>query len=195
MPLGRASSFEVYAQGEIALAERDQVRVTRNGFDANGRRLNNEESLKVVRLTQDGLISLRNAQSKTLYEVSQEFGHLEHAYCTTSHAAQGKTVDEVLIAQPAATFPATDAKQCYVSVSRGKDRCRIYTDDKAQLLVHAAEIGDRQSALELLSKTDMTKEAARRRKRAELLRELPMPSADQSLQQSQKGIEHEQPRV
>ena len=194
LPQARANAFEVYTKGEIRLSERDQVRITRNGYDAKGRRLNNGQSLEVVTMTNDGRITLRNAHSKALYDVDKEFGHLAHDYCITSHAAQGKTVDEVLIVQPAATFPATDAKQFYVSVSRGKERCRIYTDDKVQLLENAAEIGDRQSALELVKRRDLS-QAALRRKRAEMLRESSKNYTGPSLQQSQKGFEHGRPRV
>lgn len=61
-------------------------------------------------------------------------------------------MDEIFIAQPSATFPATDARQFYVSVSRGRDAANIYTDDKEALLEHAAELGDRQSALELVTR-------------------------------------------
>ena len=63
---------------------------------------------------------------------------------------RGKTVDEVFISQPASTFAATDAKQFYVSVSRGKEAVSIYTDDKEALLEYASEMGDRQSASELV---------------------------------------------
>lgn len=193
LPLGRANAFEVHIKGDILLSERDQVRITRNGFDANGKRLNNGQSLEVMWIARDGGITLRNANSKALYELDSDFGHLAHAYCITSHAAQGKTVDEVFIAQPAATFPATDAKQFYVSVSRGKERCQIYTDDKAQLLEHAAEVGDRQSALELVTKVDMTQEATNR-VRAELQRE-PAPEQAQPTPTPSKDYDYGHPRL
>lgn len=61
-------------------------------------------------------------------------------------------MDEVFISQPASTFTATNSKQFYVSVSRAKDRAHIYTDDKAGLFENASEIGDRQSAIELVAK-------------------------------------------
>ena len=170
LPLASAHSFDVYDKGILSLSKGDKVRITRNGFDADGARLNNGQQLEVVKAQQSGALHLRNAQSGKTYRLDRDFGHLAHAYCTTSHASQGKTVDVVLIAQPAATFPATDAKQFYVSVSRGREECRIYTDDKAQLLEHAAELGDRQSALELVAKSDMTK-VATDRIRAEFQRE------------------------
>ncbi|MCY1234132.1 hypothetical protein D9M72_467040 [compost metagenome] len=91
-----------------------------------------------------------NPVSKNTYHLDRDFGHIDHAHCVTSYASQGKTVDEVFIHQPSATFPATDSKQFYVSVSRGRDSVHIYTDDKIQLLEYASEAGDRQSALELV---------------------------------------------
>ncbi|WP_310589051.1 helicase C-terminal domain-containing protein [Fibrella forsythiae] len=76
----------------------------------------------------------------------------------SSHAAQGKTVDEVFIAQPASTFAATSLNQFYVSVSRAQDLMHIYTDDTEGLMAQAADVGDRLSALELLKR----KRSARR---------------------------------
>ena len=115
--------------------------------------MNNGQSMEVVSISKKtGEITLRNPKSKATYKVDKDFGHLNHAYCVTSYASQGKTVDEVFISQPASTFPATDAKQFYVSVSRAREKAHIYTDDKTGLLEHAAELGDRQSAIELTSK-------------------------------------------
>lgn len=150
LPRNKAGSFDVYAQSEIYLSKGDQLRITRNGYDLKDKRLNNGMTLEVVKAGKNGATILRNAVSKTHYEVPADFGHIAHAYCLTSHASQGKTVDEVFIAQPAATFPATDLKQFYVSVSRGRDAVHIYTDDKDELLRHASAIGDRQSAIELV---------------------------------------------
>ena len=108
--------------------------------------------LEVVSFTKSS-IKLRNRESKSSYEVAASFGHLDHAYCTTSHSSQGKTCDEVFISQPAATFPATDQKQLYVSISRGRYMCNLYTDDLEQLLDYAERTGDRQSAMELVAKS------------------------------------------
>ncbi|GAB4002093.1 hypothetical protein GCM10028807_59950 [Spirosoma daeguense] len=158
LPLDKANHFDVLRQSEIALAKGDKIRITRNGFDVNGNRLNNGQMLDVVKVSKNGPIVLRNEISKVQYALKQDFGHIAHSYCVTSHASQGKTVDEVLLWQPAATFPGTDAKQFYVSVSRGRDRARIYTDDKEELLNYAKRLGDRQSALELVAKRDQTRE-------------------------------------
>jgi len=149
LPLNDASRYDVLHSSEIALAKGDKIRITRNSFDANKTRLSNGQVLDVVMVYKDK-IKLRNHAGKTNYTIPKDFGYISHAHCITSYAAQGKTVDEVLIAQPASTFPATDAKQFYVSVSRAREKAAIYTDDKEALLQHASEMGDRKSAMELV---------------------------------------------
>ncbi|MBO0950588.1 MobF family relaxase [Fibrella forsythiae] len=158
LPLTNSRDYDVYHKSEISLAKRDAVRITRNGFDQDKNRLNNGQLLDVVSVSKQGDVVLRNTISKATYRLDKSYGHIAHAYCITSHAAQGKTVDEVFISQPASTFAATDAKQLYVSVSRGRDRARIYTDDKEQLLMQASRLGERQSALELVKRKNLTME-------------------------------------
>jgi ATP-dependent exoDNAse (exonuclease V) alpha subunit len=151
LPHDKAEYFEVFEHSIIGLSKGDRVRITHNGFDKDNRRLDNGMTLEVASIKKDGNIVLHNKASQSLFHLDSEYGHLTHAHCITSHASQGKTVDEVFIAQPAATFSATNAKQFYVSVSRGKERAHIYTDDKEALLDHALEIGDRLSALQLVN--------------------------------------------
>lgn len=147
--LAKVEDFEVYQQTDMPVSPGDRLRITRNGFDAGNKRLNNGQTLDVVSINQDTIV-LRQANGRAKYTIPITFGHLAHAHCITSHASQGKTVDHVFIAQPAATFPATDLKQFYVSVSRGRENVRIYTDDKEALLQHASDARERQSASELV---------------------------------------------
>jgi len=147
--LQTVGEFDVYQKTEMPLSKGDRLRVTRNGFDTENNRLNNGQMLDVVSVNKT-TITLRHPDGKLTYSVPADFGHLAHAHCITSHASQGKTVDHVFIAQPAATFPATDLKQFYVSVSRGRESVHIYTDDKEALLRHASDARDRQSASELI---------------------------------------------
>lgn len=151
LPRENSNHFDVYNLAPIGLSKGDVVRLTKNGFDKDKKRYNNGMTMKVASISEKGSIILHNTKSKTKLKIDRNFGHIAHAYCVTSHASQGKTVDEVFIAQPAATFAATDMKQFYVSVSRGREAVHIYTDDKKELLEHAAEMRDRQSALELIT--------------------------------------------
>jgi conjugative relaxase-like TrwC/TraI family protein len=158
VPLDKSKYFEVYRQDYIMIAKGDTLCITRNSFDESNRGLNNGQILKVVRIDKNGIIHLQQPISKAKYQINKQFGHIGYAHCITSHAAQGKTVDEVFIAQPASTFAATDLKQFYVSVSRGRDAVHIYTDDAGGLLFHASQIGDRRSAIELSQQVSTTEE-------------------------------------
>ena len=59
-----------------------------------------------------------------------------HGYAVTSHAAQGKTVDEVLLVASSRSLPAINQEQFYVSISRGRERCQVFTDDTELLRSH-----------------------------------------------------------
>lgn len=169
LPLNKAHQFTVYRKTAIPLAIGDVVTVTRGSFDKNKKRLNNGQSLKVIAINEDGDIELVNPASKVKYCLGKDFGHINHAYTSTSHAAQGKTVDEVFVAQPADTFAASSMKQFYVSVSRARDKVHIYTDDKAALLDHVLEIGDRKAALELIRPDELSHFVARQQAQKEQL--------------------------
>lgn len=158
LQIAKSNAFDVYEMRELNVSKGDKIRITRNGFDKDKKRLNNGQILEVESVSKKGKIVLRNPISEGTYMIDKSFGHIAHAHCITSHASQGKTVDEVFIMQPASTFAATDAKQFYVSVSRARERARIYTDDKEALLLYASELGERQSASELVNKYKLHKE-------------------------------------
>lgn len=156
LPTNKANRFDILEMSQMKIAKGDKIMATRGSFDLNQKRIDSAQTFQVLEIKR-GRIKLQNDFSKNLYEVDKDFGHLTHAHCITSYAAQGKTVDHVLISQPASTFTATDSKQFYVSVSRGKYSAKIYTDDKKQLLQYASQYGDRQSAIELVEKEENEK--------------------------------------
>ena len=61
--------------------------------------------------------------------IPADYRTFTHGYAVTSHAAQGKTVDEVLLVASSRSLPAINQEQFYVSISRGRERCQIFTDD------------------------------------------------------------------
>lgn len=150
LPLDAAARFSVYAERSLPLAKGDRIRITQNGYTSNGKhRLNNGALYDVAGFTRKGDIRLNNG-----WIVDGRYGHIAHGYVTTSHASQGKTVDVVLIAQGAQSFGASSLEQFYVSVSRGKDRVQIYTDDKDGLRGAIARSSQRMSAMELTDNDD-----------------------------------------
>ena len=75
---------------------------------------------------------------------------MTHGYVVTSHASQGKTVDNVLIALGSESLAAANREQFYVSASRGREGVRIYTDDKAAMMEAVQGSSARLSATELM---------------------------------------------
>ncbi|WP_188604954.1 MobF family relaxase [Aquaticitalea lipolytica] len=152
LPTQRAKDYDVYLTREIQLSLKDEIKITKNGFDTNGKRLNNGTQLRITKVNRKGEIEVvKESRSKnTIYKLEANYGNFDYAYASTSHSAQGKTVDKVFISQPAVTFPASNQKQFYVSVSRARENVTIYTDDKEDLLEQIQKSGDRQGATELI---------------------------------------------
>ncbi|MCX2495241.1 relaxase domain-containing protein [Pedobacter sp. PF22-3] len=149
LPLENADRFNLYQPIEIALAKGDKMRVTQNGYDNQGKRLNNGQSLQLKRISKSGNAVYGSEKSDVEYKLDKDFGHLDYNYCTTSHSSQGHTVDEVFVSMPASTLIASDSKQFYVSTSRGRDAVHIYTDDKTELFKAVELTKNKQSAIEL----------------------------------------------
>ena len=93
-------------------------------------------------------------------------------YAVTSYGSQGKTVDTVLFAD-AGTRAATDARQWYVTVSRGRRRVVVFTSDKAALRAHIEASGERPLAMDVRPAAAGGRMSAewRRRVAAEQMRE------------------------
>ncbi|MEM8938611.1 MAG: MobF family relaxase [Bacteroidota bacterium] len=155
LPLHRAKDYDVYSQREIALSKGDEIRINKNGYDSNGKRLNNSTILTVNGFTKEGDIRTvkKSATRNTELVLDKDHSNFDYAYAITSYSSQGKTVDKVIISQPASTFLASNQKQFYVSVSRGREDVSIYTDDAKELLGYIEKQGDRQGATELIKPT------------------------------------------
>lgn len=152
LPVHRSDRFLVFEPRLLRLATGDQIRATGNGRSANGKhRINNGALFRISAFTPEGHIKLDNG-----WEVTPQFGRLTHAYVGTSHASQGRTVDWVFVAQGSESAGAASAEQVYVSVSRGREGLRIYTDSANTLIEAAKRLSHRQSAVELMSGTDFT---------------------------------------
>jgi conjugative relaxase-like TrwC/TraI family protein len=154
LPLKDAARFQVFEEREIKLAGGDQIRITRNGKSDDGRRLNNGNVFTIRKFTPQGKIVLNTGAV-----LDSTHGHLTYGYCQTSHSAQSRSVKDVLVAQSADSFLASSREQFYVSVSRGKQSIRIYTDDRRELQEAVGNSSTRKSAVELagFTKEDISK--------------------------------------
>ena len=146
LPLDRPDRFQVYRTDGLAIAVGDRLRITSNGRTRDGQhRLDNGSTYAVAGFTPRGDVELDNG-----WVIDRDFGHWTHGAVGTSHSAQGKTVDRVLVAQSSASLPASSREQFYVSVSRGRHGVAVFTHDKEALRGAVRRSDPRLSATELL---------------------------------------------
>jgi conjugative relaxase-like TrwC/TraI family protein len=153
LPLYEPERFSVFERDEIEVSQGERIRITANAKDASGRRLNNGADFTVKKISPKGELILNNGS-----RLAKDFAHLDYGYTSTSHSAQGKTVDCVLLCQSGLiSSGAADAKQFYVSVSRGRQEVRIYTASIAELRENVTRERERQMATELVQHLDEEK--------------------------------------
>ena len=100
--------------------------------------------------------------------------HLDHAWASTVHAFQGRTVDNVIAAMEADHPHLTTQKSFYVEISRARDRAELVTDDRNSLRERLeAATGERISALEAVAPRERDTPA----KGAEIGLQPPAPTA------------------
>lgn len=150
LPTDQSARFQVYVTGKMQIAAGDRISVTKNGHaygEDNGKpiRLNNGDSFAVEGFTMYGDICLSNGKV-----LPKDYGHVEYGYVDTSYASQGKTVDRVFIAVGNESRSAAGQQQWYVSVSRGREACKVYVDSKEDIRDAIGRKGERMSAVELV---------------------------------------------
>ena len=154
---GRRGGSEVYRAEEIELRAGDRIRWTRN--DA-GLGLVNSRTAEVLSVG-NGRVTFQLEDGKTL-ELGRgdpQLRHLDHAWASTVHAFQGRTVDNVIAAMEARHPHLTTQKSFYVEISRARDRAELVTDDAAELRAQLQAVtGERIAALEGIG--EMGREAA-----------------------------------
>ena len=144
---GRRGGAEVYRAETIELRAGDRVRWTRN--DA-GLGLVNSGAADVAGV-RNGRVTfmLEDGGKLTLTPGDPQLRHLDHAWASTVHAFQGRTVDNVIAAMEANHPRLTTAKAFYVEISRARDRAELVTDDARALRERLEAVtGERISALE-----------------------------------------------
>lgn len=72
-------------------------------------------------------------------------------YASTSHAAQGATVDRVLVNIDSSRGPQlVNDRMCYVAISRARRDAKIYTDDEQRMRRAVARTQEKEVALDLV---------------------------------------------
>lgn len=74
--------------------------------------------------------------------------HIRHGYAQTTHAAQGRTSDRVMINADSKATNLTNQKMLYVAISRAKTSASVYTNDPNKLITALKErTGEKQVAM------------------------------------------------
>ena len=144
---GRSGGTEVYRSEGIELRAGDRIRWTRN--DA-GLGVVNSRTAEVMGVT-NGRVAFRleDGRRLDLRPGDPQLRHLDHAWASTTHAFQGRTVDNVIAAIEARHPHLTTQKGFYVEISRARDRAELVTDDAAELRAQLQAVtGERIAALE-----------------------------------------------
>ena len=152
LPLSDYKDFTVFEPQQMQLATGDQVRLSENGIDQEGVNYHNGNLGRVLSLQGQKIqIALENGKKLSLNASGVPF---TSGYYSTSYSSQGKTVDRVILAQSQYALPATNQKQWYVSISRGRESIGVYTDDTQALKQAINRTGDNLFASDLFAKTE-----------------------------------------
>ena len=156
---GARGGTEVYRSEGIELRAGDRIRWTRND---DGLGVVNSRTSEVLSVA-SGRVAFRleDGRRLDLRPGDPQLRHLDHAWASTVHAFQGRTVDNVIAAIEARHPHLTTQKSFYVEISRARERAELVTDDAAELRAQLQAVtGERIAALEGIG--EMPREASGR---------------------------------
>jgi ATP-dependent exoDNAse (exonuclease V) alpha subunit len=140
--------IDVGEKRKLKIAAGDKLLLQAN---TTGKRFINGELVEVRTIQGDSVVL---ADGRV---IPQNYRTFTHGYAVTSHAAQGKTVDEVLVVASSRSLAAVHQQQFYVSISRGRERCQIFTDDSERLRSHVTRSSERLAAVEVVPRVHSRK--------------------------------------
>ncbi|EFF46014.1 MobF family relaxase [Xanthomonas citri] len=144
----KATQLSVYRLERAELSVGDTVRINRND---PGRDLTNGDRMRVAGVI-GGVVKLESVEQRDgrparAFELPTNRPlHLEHAYASTVHSAQGLTNDRVLIALDTKSR-TTSMNLYYVAISRACHEARVYTNSVKELPAAIARRFDKTTAL------------------------------------------------
>ena len=142
----KLTTLSVYALEKSELAPGDVIRINRNDAKLD---LTNGDMMRVIEATKQ-CVRLQeisnNGQGRIVEFDAKRPLHLEHAYASTVHSAQGLTNDHVMIDFNTKS-KTSNMNLCYVAISRPRHSTYLYTDDKKHLPGVITRRADKSTAL------------------------------------------------
>jgi ATP-dependent exoDNAse (exonuclease V) alpha subunit len=141
----RLFGVEVFREERRTLAQGDRIqfRAPDRAFSvANG-------DFASITALDNRRVTLRLDSGKELTVARNRLRHIDHGYASTSHSAQGATVDRVIVnIDTQLSAELVNRKQFYVSISRARNSLAIYTDDGSQLPRAVSRSREKSTAIE-----------------------------------------------
>ena len=139
--------LDVYETRPIEIRAGDRIRWTRND---DKRSLINGKQAEVERIARNRVrFRLANGRGLSLRMDDPQLRHIDHAWSSTVHGAQGSTAEGVIAVLDSSYGALTDQSTFYVEISRARDRAVVLTDNAEELVkVLADNTGERPTALE-----------------------------------------------
>ncbi len=122
------AQLSVYEKTRSELAPGDWARITRN---APGLDVSNGDRMRVVGV-KAGRVELENEKGRRIELDGERPLHLEHAYATTVHSAQGLSTGRMMVDLDTRSL-TTGRDLYYVAISRAEYRAEIYTNSRSEL--------------------------------------------------------------
>lgn len=104
----------------------------------------------VQQITQDGELTVRMDNGRSVSFDSNQMRHYDHGYAVTSHSSQGLTADRVIVNLDSNTHAdLINQRFAYVAVSRGSNDAQIFTDSAMSLIGKLSHDVAKSSALDV----------------------------------------------
>ncbi len=134
--------------------ERDFAVGDRLQFSAPNRELDiaNRDLGTVEHITNDGVLTVRMDNAKSVSFDPHQMRHFDHGYAVTSHSSQRLTADRVLVNMDTQVHPGLiNPRFAYVSVSRAAQDAQIFTNDASSVTASLSHAVTKTSAIEIAS--------------------------------------------
>ena len=139
--------LDVYETRPIEIRAGDRIRWTRND---KKRSLTNGGRAEVEGIARNRVrFRLADGRGLSLRMDDPQLRHIDHAWSSTVHGAQGSTAEGVIAVLDSSYGALTDQSTFYVEISRARDRAVVLTDNAEELVkVLADNTGERPTAIE-----------------------------------------------
>lgn len=163
---GKQPNIALTGNTRLALSEGECVRFTRRvaSVGINAGAVGYVDSIESDQLA----LTLEDGRKFTVLFASRAIQSLDHAYVITTHAAQGRTSDNVLVMIDAAKRNMLSRQQLYVQITRSRSGMSIVTDSiewvryaGVGLLPRTASICDQARSTRIARHSDWSRPRAR----------------------------------